>query len=140
MFVSQSSAGERGAGGNAIDRFRLMFFEEASELLVSLKDGLARLERQQQDRATCDATYRAIHSLKGAANMVGMSGIAEFAHCIESVVARVRAGSLLVDPRAATTLFAARDHLEAMVAAEAAGSPISASEELVESLRVLGNG
>jgi two-component system, chemotaxis family, sensor kinase CheA len=123
--------------GNAADRFRQMFFEEASELLDMFNDGLTLLNQRPPDRTVCDKTFRAIHSLKGAANMVGLAVLAEFAHAIEAVVGRVRDGSLEVDSRVNTTLAAARAYLQAMVEAEAAGSPIPASEELTESLRVL---
>ena len=140
MSVSPSISGGQGLGGSSSDRFRQMFFEEAVELLVSLKDGLAQLEQEPQDRAICDRTFRAIHSLKGAAHMIGLNEIAEFARSIETVVALVRAGSLAVDPPVAATLLAARDHLEAMVAAESAGSPVPASEELTTSLRNLADG
>ena len=55
------------------DRFREMFYEEARELLISLEEGLMDLERRQSDRAHLDRTFRAAHSLKGAAAMVGLA-------------------------------------------------------------------
>ena len=57
-------------GGSADDRFREMFYEEARELLISLEEGLMDLERRQGDRAHLDKTFRASHSLKGAAASV----------------------------------------------------------------------
>ena len=54
------------------DKFREMFFEEARELLIGLEEGLMELERRQGDRANLDKTFRAAHSLKGAAAMVGL--------------------------------------------------------------------
>src|SRR3954449_6227089 len=97
-----------------------MFFEEARELLISLEEGLMDLERRQGDRAHLDKTFRAAHSLKGAAAMVGLATLAEFTNGIETVLDRVRAGSLAVDSDIITTLLEARDHLAAMVEAEAA--------------------
>ena len=115
--------------GSSDDRFREMFYEEARELLISLEEGLMDLERRQSDRAHLDKTFRAAHSLKGAAAMVGLASIAEFTHGIEAVLERVRAGLLAVDSDIITTLLEARDHLAAMVEAEAAKSPISPSGE-----------
>ena len=123
--------------GSADDRFREMFYEEARELLISLEEGLMDLERRQSDRAHLDKTFRAAHSLKGAAAMVGLAAIAEFTHRIEAVLERIRAGSLAVDSDIITTLLEARDHLAAMVEAEAARSPISASGELTQRLTSL---
>ncbi len=59
-------------GDSADDRFREMFYEEARELLIGLEEGLMDLERRQGDRAHLDKTFRAAHSLKGAAAMVGL--------------------------------------------------------------------
>ena len=69
-----------------------MFFEEARELLISLEEGLMDLERRQGDRAHLDKTFRAAHSLKGAAAMVGLESIARFTHGIEAVLEKIRGG------------------------------------------------
>jgi two-component system chemotaxis sensor kinase CheA len=114
-----------------------MFFEEARELLISLEEGLMDLERKQTDRAHLDKTFRAAHTLKGAAAMVGLGSISEFTHNIEAVLERVRTGSLTTDSDIITTLLEARDHLAAMVEAEAARSPIPHSSELAQRLAVL---
>jgi two-component system, chemotaxis family, sensor kinase CheA len=140
MLRSVYPKGERGLeelSGTADDRFRTMFFEEARELLLSLSERLNELERRQNDRAHCDETFREIHSLKGAASMVGLTAISEFARGIEVVVGRIRAGSLAVDGHVITTLLAARDYLATMVEAEAEGSPIRISEELAQQLETL---
>ena len=112
------------------DRFLSMFYEEARELLIGLEEGLMELERRQGDRAHLDRTFRAAHSIKGAAAMVGLSALAEFTHGIEAVLDRIRSGSLTVDSDIITTLLEARDHLAAMVEAEASRAPIPGSREL----------
>ncbi len=114
-----------------------MFFEEARELLIGLEEGLMDLERRQGDRAHLDKTFRAAHSLKGAAGMVGLMALAEFTHGIEAVLDRIRAGALTVDSDIITTLLEARDHLAAMVEAESAKSPIPPSTELSQRLGAL---
>jgi two-component system chemotaxis sensor kinase CheA len=114
-----------------------MFYEEARELLIGLEEGLMDLERRQSDRAHLDKTFRAAHSLKGAAAMVGLREISEFTHHIEAVLDRIRAGGLPVDSDIITTLLEARDHLAAMVEAEAAKSPIPPSSELTQRLTSL---
>ncbi len=119
------------------DRFRLMFYEEARELLISLEEGLVELERRQGDRAHLDQTFRAAHSIKGAAGMVGLASLAEFTHGIEAVLDRIRAQKLSVDADIITTLLEAKDHLAAMVEGEAAGAPIPPSSELNQRLSAL---
>src|SRR5262249_54477128 len=114
-----------------------MFFEEARELLIGLEEGLMDLERRQADRAHLDKTFRAAHSLKGAAGMVGLKVIAEFTNGIEAVLERIRAGLLVVDSDIITTLLESRDHPAAMVEAEAAHSPIPPSSDLTQRLTSL---
>jgi two-component system chemotaxis sensor kinase CheA len=108
----------------------MMFYEEARELLISLEEGLVELERRKDDRAHLDRTFRAAHSIKGAAAMVGLPEIAEFTHGIEAVLERIRAHTLGVDADIITTLLEARDHLAAMVEADANGAPLSAPADL----------
>jgi len=115
----------------------MMFYEEARELLIGLEEGLVELERRQGDRAHLDKTFRAAHSLKGAAAMVGLPAIAEFTHHIEAVLDRIRAGKLAVDSDIISTLLEARDLLAAMVESEAAEAPIPAPADLVERLVAL---
>jgi two-component system chemotaxis sensor kinase CheA len=116
--------------GVADDRFLQMFFEEARELLLALEEGLMELERRQGDRSHLDRTFRAAHSIKGAAAMVGLGALAEFTHGIEAVLDRIRAGTLGVDSDVISTLLDARDHLSVAVEAEAAHSPIPAPLDL----------
>src|SRR6187549_521027 len=94
-----------------------MFFEEARELLQALESGLMDLEARQGDRAHLDRTFRAAHTLKGAAGMVGLAPIAEFTHGVEAVLDRIRSGTLAVRPEVITPLLEARDHLGAAVEA-----------------------
>ena len=115
----------------AIDeRYLRMFVEEARELLVDLEDGLINLESRRGDRSHLDKTFRAAHSIKGAAAMVGLGAVAEFTHGIEAVLDRLREGTLPVTPAMITTLLAARDHLALSVEAESAHTPIPTAIDL----------
>ncbi|HEV3122934.1 MAG TPA: Hpt domain-containing protein, partial [Isosphaeraceae bacterium] len=119
------------------DDFKRMFFEEARELLLVLEQSLMELEQRQGERAHLDKTFRAAHSLKGGAAMVGLAAIAEFTNGIEAVLDRVRSGALAVDSDVISTLLEARDHLSAAVETEAAGRPMPAPSELVNRLSAL---
>ncbi len=123
--------------GVADDRFLQMFFEEARDLLLTLEEGLMELERRQGDRAHLDKTFRAAHSIKGAAAMVGLGALAEFTHGIEAVLDRIRSGNLAVDSDVISTLLDARDHLATAVESEAANSPIPSPPDLVRRLAAL---
>jgi chemotaxis protein histidine kinase CheA len=91
----------------ANDRFLSMFFEEAGELLQAFEAGLMDLEARQGDRAHLDRTFRAAHTLKGAAGMVGLGAIAEFTYGVETVLDRIRSGERDIRPEINTTLLKA---------------------------------
>src|SRR5690242_9903956 len=100
--------------------FREMFFEEAGELLAALRDGLAVLGGAGDDRALLDRVYRAAHSLKGAAAMVGYAAISERALAIERALGPFRAGGGAVGPEAAGSLESDRRNLAALIESEEA--------------------
>src|SRR5262249_40270686 len=116
------------------DRFLSMFFEEARELLQALESGLMDLEAKQGDRAHLDRTFRAAHTLKGAAGMVGLGRIAEFTHAVEAVLDKIRGGTLAVRAEVINPLLEARDHLVAAVDAAEAGNNLEAPRGLVDRL------
>lgn len=103
-------------GDSGGDLFREMFFEEAGELLETLKLGILRLGQGEVDRAAVDPVYRAAHSLKGAAAMVGLSEISELALSLERMLSRLRSGSADWSPELAGSLEAGRGVLAARVA------------------------
>ena len=122
------------------DRFLSLFFEEARELLQALESGLMDLEARQGDRAHLDRTFRAAHTLKGAAGMVGLSAIAGFTHGVEAVLDRIRNGQLGVGPDLITTLLAGKDHMVEAVAAGEEGRTIDAPPGLVDRLAAFARG
>lgn len=68
--------------------------EETSELLGEMESALLELENQPDDRALVNRVFRAMHTVKGAANMFGFKDIAALTHEVETVFDRVRNGKL----------------------------------------------
>jgi two-component system chemotaxis sensor kinase CheA len=114
-----------------------MFFEEAQELLQALESGLMDLEARQGDREYLDRVFRAAHTLKGAAGMVGLASIAEFTHRVEAILDRIRGDTLRVHSTLISTLLEARDHLAAAIDAQAEGRVVPAPANLVSRLEAL---
>lgn len=115
--------------------FSREFLAEAETLLeeagacLDVLDG----ERDDPNPARVNALFRAVHSLKGVAGMVGIAGIAEASHDLETLLDDVRMGRVL--PTSAS-LRAIRDGLTALsslVARVAAGEEAPA---LGERLRI----
>ena len=124
----------------AHDRFLSMFFEEAQELLQALEAGLMDLEARQDDRAHLDRTFRAAHTLKGAAGMVGLTSIAEFTHDVEAILDRIRGGGLVPGAEVISTLLEAKDHLNAAVEAQGRGETTTHPAVLVAKLKAIAAG
>ncbi len=105
--------------GSRADVFREMFFEEAGELLSSLEVGLAGLVPGKAERAQVDKIYRAAHSLKGAARMVGFQTISDLALEMERSLSQVRSGGAEWTTELGDSLAAQRGRLAALVEDEA---------------------
>jgi two-component system chemotaxis sensor kinase CheA len=104
--------------GSKTDLFREMFFEEARELLATLEEGPGDLATAGADPARFNPLYRAAHSLKGAAAMVGFGAISERAMTMEKALGQVRAGAASWTEDLARSLAAQRDELSALIAIE----------------------
>ena len=122
------------------DRFLNMFFEEARELLQALESGLMEMEERRDDPAHLDRTFRAAHTLKGAAGMVGLSAIAEFTHGVEAVLDGIRGGRIAVEPVLISTLLASKDYLVDAIEAGVEGSPPPTPQTLIDRLAAAARG
>jgi two-component system chemotaxis sensor kinase CheA len=86
------------------------FLAEAQELLESYSQQLLGLEAQLRGTGELDpdllnAAFRALHTLKGLAGMIGHHPLERFSHELESTLDRMRLGKLTLDMRALDLLF-----------------------------------
>lgn len=88
-------------------RYRKEFVAESESLLEQADEALAHLisEGPADEPETLNGLFRAIHSLKGVAGMVGLVGVSALAHALESLLDGLRLGK--VTPSAATGAAAA---------------------------------
>ncbi|WP_322815203.1 hybrid sensor histidine kinase/response regulator [Chloroflexus sp.] len=73
------------------DQFR----DETAENVRVLNDALLNLEAQVDDdqrRAALDRAFRAVHTIKGSARMLGFDPIAQLAHALEHILGDLREG------------------------------------------------
>lgn len=70
------------------------FLLEARDLVERATDDLFALERQPGDRPLVDRVFRAFHTLKGSADIIGLPAMSLALHAAEDVIAAVREGSL----------------------------------------------
>jgi two-component system chemotaxis sensor kinase CheA len=73
------------------------FRDEAAELLQELEAALLALEESPDEPGQVDRVFRALHTLKGAAGLVGFDSVTELCHAAETVFERVRSGERASD-------------------------------------------
>jgi len=86
-----------------------VFKAECDEHLSALNDLLMSLERRPDDADSLNETFRRVHSVKGAARMVGLAGIEAIAHALETMLAPVRDGKRKLERRELDMLFEGTD-------------------------------
>ncbi|MFM7111438.1 MAG: Hpt domain-containing protein, partial [Planctomycetota bacterium] len=76
------------------------FRSEAREHLARFSEGLVRLERQERPARgeELNRLFRALHSIKGGSAYLGLKGVEELSHAAESVLDKLRKGTLEVAP------------------------------------------
>ncbi len=67
-----------------------LFLAEGRDLLTRVDAGLSELERAPDARASLDAVFRAVHSLKGMSATVGLADAAAALHAGETLLAAAR--------------------------------------------------
>ncbi len=97
------------------------FRDEAAELLQELEASLLALEESPLEPGLVDRVFRALHTLKGAAGLVGFDSVTELCHAAETVFEAVRSGERVIDRDLVDLTLAAEDQLRLLVDAEFGG-------------------
>ncbi|MDT8421746.1 MAG: chemotaxis protein CheA [Desulfuromonadales bacterium] len=122
-----------------MDQYAETFREETLELLSELEVGLLELEQNPEDVDVIGRVFRALHTVKGSAGMIGFDEISRFTHEVETVFELVRSGGLPVTGELVNLTLAARDIIREMLDKNLAGESADTeiAEQLVAALRGL---
>jgi chemotaxis protein histidine kinase CheA/ActR/RegA family two-component response regulator len=99
------------------------FLVEAGEHIQNLNKGLLSLEKNPADGSMIDELFRAAHTLKGSAAMMGFQGISEVAHKAEDMLGQLRSGSIPISKETMNFLFDSVDAVKLMIDGVAAKQP-----------------
>ncbi len=91
------------------------FIVETVEHLEEMESNLLRLEASPDDRETLDNIFRAVHTIKGASEYLGLEGLAELSHKLENLLDRLRRNACRVDRSIVDLLMAVRDRMGLLV-------------------------
>ena len=91
------------------------FQVEVEENLQEFEPNLLLLEQQPDDSSILNDCFRNMHSIKGAANYMGLGGIAGIAHGIENLFDDARQGRYRLDQDAFDLMFRCVDRFKALL-------------------------
>jgi two-component system chemotaxis sensor kinase CheA len=103
------------------------FLQEAEDLLERVEAAMLSLDADPDDAGLIDQLFRGLHTLKGAAGMVGFSHVASFTHHLETALDQVRSGEVALAPEMVGVLLAGKDYIQEVIAAETRGEVPDAS-------------
>jgi chemotaxis protein histidine kinase CheA len=91
------------------------FIEEAKEHLQTLEQGILQLSTSVQDTETVNEMFRAAHSVKGGAAMLGYTSIQKTAHRLEDSFKILKDNPVDVDQKLETLFLNGYDHLQDLI-------------------------
>ncbi len=96
-----------------------VFKAECDEHLTALDSLLLKLEQAPENTLVLQETFRRVHSIKGAARMVGYVGLESIAHAMETMLAAAREGRQRLTGSIIAALFEGADAMSDLVRADA---------------------
>lgn len=109
------------------DRIKQLFILEAEEHLVTLENGLVDLKSTMSDSEAINDMFRAAHSVKGGAAMLGMHSVQKVAHRLEDCFKIIRENPVDIDQTVESQFLKGYDTLKELV--ERLQSPYGLREE-----------
>jgi two-component system chemotaxis sensor kinase CheA len=114
-----------------------MFIDETEEQLEGLVETLLNLERNPESVDDLNEAFRLIHSIKGAAGMMGFDSIAALTHHLESRFERFRSAVEKLDRPTMNVVLRCIDFLRDCIRHLRAGDQQGSSAPLLEELAAL---
>ena len=85
------------------------FLTEAEELLANIEHSALSLGEDQSPAERVNQLFRAFHTIKGSGAMCGLEKVSGFTHHVETLLDKVREGSLAASPELGDLVLAAAD-------------------------------
>ncbi|HAG07726.1 MAG TPA: chemotaxis protein CheA, partial [Peptococcaceae bacterium] len=91
-----------------------VFLDELDEKIQIINDNLLVLERDPSDTGALQEIFRAAHTIKGSAGVMGYEHMASLTHEMENLFDCLRQGTMRLTPEMTDVLFNALDTLKAL--------------------------
>ena len=93
----------------------LEFVEEGNEKADQLEKYLIQLENSPASQELLVEVFQALHTIKGATSFLGFTKLCALAHTGESLLARLRDGTMVTNQQIITTLLSMVDAIREML-------------------------
>ncbi|CBL43762.1 predicted chemotaxis protein histidine kinase [gamma proteobacterium HdN1] len=93
------------------------FVIESSELLQDMEDHLLAFSSATSPEESINCIFRAAHTIKETAGLFGIHGVVGFTHVVESVLQRVREGSLPMTDALISLILECKDYISRQIGA-----------------------
>lgn len=116
------------------------FLTESAELIEQLDADLVKLESVNEDGQSdlLNASFRALHTIKGAASFLGLENVIRFAHVAEDALNRLRKGEINMSTKVMDALLQSADVVRLQIEQLSEGLDAQeAPEELVAELQAI---
>ncbi|MCI5195096.1 MAG: hypothetical protein D3919_02475, partial [Candidatus Electrothrix sp. AW5] len=91
------------------------FIVEAAEHLEEMETSLLQLEQDYEGKEILDEIFRSIHTIKGAAQFVGIERVSELSHKLENLLDLIRKDDIALNTAITDLLIAGKDRLTQLV-------------------------
>jgi two-component system chemotaxis sensor kinase CheA len=104
-----------------LDEALQTFIAESRELLEEMENALLNVDLAGDQSEAINAIFRAAHTIKGSAGLFSLDHIVAFTHVVESLLDKVRDGSVTLNDEMVVLLLSCCDYLSGMIDGLAAG-------------------
>ncbi|OZI66985.1 chemotaxis protein CheA [Bordetella genomosp. 11] len=98
-----------------MDQALQTFITESRELLAEMESALLIVADAEDRDDAVNAIFRAAHTIKGSAGLFGIEDIVSFTHHVESVLDRVREGTVAIDGDLVALMLGCNDYIGRLV-------------------------
>ena len=116
---------------------RSVFLDEAVEILLSVDDVMQRWHTSLDDTTAITEVQRALHTIKGGANMARIAPVGELCHRVETLLQGVGDGLLPANSAIFDVVQSTHDWIARSVELLRSGSSVEPAEELLQQIEAL---
>ena len=136
--MAHKSPSDGGPFDGEMAEFLGIYIDETGEQCDQLVQALLTVESNPRDKARLAESFRLIHTIKGAAALLGLDKITALAHHLESHFERLRSGSALLDGAMIEVALRCVDYLRDCNQRLRNGEPLDSATELLEAVKRVG--